>query len=46
MIADFHDGDLENPSSKAEFQAIKKAVLADVSVSTHLTMYMSADKIG
>jgi hypothetical protein len=32
VIADFHDGNLEDPVTKAEFQAIKQAVLADVSI--------------
>jgi hypothetical protein len=32
VIADFHNGDLEDPISKAEFRAIKEAVLADVRV--------------
>jgi len=32
VIADFHNGDLEDPVSKAEFRAIKEAVLADRAV--------------
>lgn len=31
VIADFHDGNLDDPITKAEFAEIKEAILADVS---------------
>jgi hypothetical protein len=33
VIADFHDGNMDDPVTRAEFTEIKEAILADVSLN-------------
>jgi hypothetical protein len=45
VIADFHDGNMDDPITRSEFTEIKEAILADVSLLVVLRLSSTTDTI-